>query len=449
MSALSSPKFSMIEIVQKQLRNTAPEIGRFLQAYLPSIGGDNWWESHVFNQLTYGQQGQVRTRGIKSLDGLDLAALLKVFDRNWGELSHHAKLPNEVRTHAKEVTDLRHAIAHMASEGSEIELSDGYRHFDTLERFLMAIGAAAPAVQSIRETKQQALVQMSAGLQAQKVETPGNKAVVLAEQASEPIPSADSSQNDILAALVENLTPHSENQESQDQLEVFPAKKTIAKKAPTKKAAVRPSKAVIVPVSRPAMPARNPATIESGKDLKTIPVGKFNLIGPGESIATEIASFDGRPVAATAIPWVVKGPNSHEFLIHVVLIDEDGEGEFGQVFCESRMSSPQVWDDIVKRLRVGIRRLEDGQLTMDLRVAVREKDQRASKRVLSLEKINALTHIKVDTALISLGANAVGTRQEITGETNRTREWPCVTFDVSDLVTPAAAFVVTTIMAMC
>jgi hypothetical protein len=113
------------------------------------------------------------------------------------------------------------------------------------------------------------------------------------------------------------------------------------------------------------------------------------------------------------------------------------------------MVSPQIWDDIVNRLRVGIRRLEDGKLTMDLRVAVREKGQRASKRVLSLEKINALTHINVESALLGLGANAVGTRQEITGETNRTREWPCVTFDVSDLVTPAAAFVLTTIVAMC
>jgi hypothetical protein len=439
----------MIEIVQKQLRYTAPEIGRFLQAHLPSIGGDNWWESHVFNQLTYGQQGQVRTRGIKSLDGLDLAGLLKVFDRNWGELSHHAKLPSEVRSYSKEVADIRHAVSHFASEGVEIAPPEGYRYFDTLERFLMAIAGGDHAVKSIREAKQQALMQMAAGLQPQKVETTNSKDEAAADQSNEPIPSADSSQNDILAALVENLNPHSENQESQDQLEVFPAKKTIAKKAPTKKAAVRPSKAVIAPVSRPAITARNPATIESGKGLKTIPVGKYNLIGPGESIATEIASFDGRPVAATAIPWVVKGPNSHEFLIHVVLIDEDGEGEFGQVFCESRMVSPHIWDDIVKRLRVGIRRLEDGQLTMDLRVAVREKDQRASKRVLSLEKINALTHIDVESVLISLGANAVGTRQEITGETNRTREWPCVTFDVNDLVTPAAAFVLTTILPMC
>jgi hypothetical protein len=386
----------MLTILQNQLRGTAIELGRFLNAQLPSVGGDSWWTSHVVNQLTYGQQGQIRTRGIESLGGLDLAALLRVFDRNWGELSHTAKLPNEVRTHAKEVSDLRHSMAHHASEGTEIPITDGYRHLDTIERFLMAIGANQSAIDATRESKQATLIQMASGMAA-------------------PSPT-------------------------QTEVVQEPAKKQEPVQVPG------PEKIVVPQIIAPKTEVK---VQTATRTQKGIAAGSFQLIGPGESMATEIASFDGRAVAATAIPWTATGPDGHEFLIHVVLMDEDGEGEFGQVFCESRMVSPHIWDDIVKRLRVGIRRLEDGQLTMDLRVAVREKDQRASKRVLSLEKINALTHIDVESVLIGLGANAVGTRQEITGETNRTREWPCVTFDVSDLVTPAAAFVVTTILAMC
>ena len=386
----------MQTILQNQLRGTAIELVRFLKAQLPSIGGDLWWASHVVNQLTYGQQGQIRTRGIECLEGLDIAALLRVFDRNWAELSHTAKLPNEVRTHAKEVSDLRHSMAHHASGGTDIPIADGYRHLDTIERFLMAIGAPKSAIEAVMENKQATLIQMASGL-------------------ASPLP-----------------TPP----------KVIPV--------PTKKVELvqvhRPEKIVVPQILAPKKEAKAKT---AARTQKGIAVESFQLIGPGESMATEIASFDGRSVAATAIPWTATCPNGYEFLIHVVLMDEDGEGEFGQVFCESRISSPQIWDDIVKRLRVGIRRLEDGQLTMDLRVAVREKDQRASKRVLSLEKINALTHINVETALLSLGANAVGTRQEITGETNRTREWPCVTFDVNDLVTPAAAFVLTTILPMC
>lgn len=136
----------MQTILQSQLRGTATELVHFLNAQLPGIGGGSWWSSHVVNQLTYGQQAQIRTRGIECLEGLDIAALLRVFDRNWAELSHTAKLPNEVRTHAKEVSDLRHSMAHHASEGTEIPITDGYRHLDTIERFLTAIGANNSAI---------------------------------------------------------------------------------------------------------------------------------------------------------------------------------------------------------------------------------------------------------------------------------------------------------------
>ena len=175
-------------------------------------------------------------------------------------------------------------------------------------------------------------------------------------------------------------------------------------------------------------------------------MGSFQLIGPGESMATEIASFDGRSVAATAIPWTATGPDGHEFLIHVVLMDEDGEAEFGQIFCESRLSSPGIWDDIVRRLRVGIRRMSDGQLTMDLRIAVRENGDRAAKRIVPLSEIDTLIGLDTSAVLLGLGANAVGSRAELTGETNRTRNWPSVTFAADDIVTPAAAFVLTTLL---
>lgn len=47
-----------------------------------------------------------------------------------------------------------------------------------------------------------------------------------------------------------------------------------------------------------------------------------------------------------------------------------------------------------------------------------------------------------------LGANAVGSRSELTGETNRTRNWPSVTFAADDVVTPATAFILTTLLSM-
>jgi len=382
----------MQAILQNQLRVTATELGRFLNAQLPGIGGDSWWTSHVVNQLTYGQQGQIRTRGIKSLDGLDLAALLRVFDRNWAELSHTAKLPNEVRTHAKEVSDLRHSMAHHASGGTDMPVADGYRHLDTIERFLMAIVANQSAIDAAMESKQATLTQMASGMAA---------------------PSR-----------------------TQPEVVQEPAKKEPAQ-VPSPEKIVVPQ--IVAPKTE--VKVQTATRIQKGSA-----VGSFQLIGPGEAMAAEIASFDGRAVAATAIPWTAIGPDGHEFLIHVVLMDEDGEGEFGQVFCESRLSSPGIWDDIVRRLRVGIRRLGDGQLTMDLRIAVRENGERAAKRIVPLAEIDTLIGLDTSAILLGLGANAVGSRAELTGETNRTRNWPSVTFAADDIVTPAAAFVLTTLL---
>jgi hypothetical protein len=384
----------MQAILQNQLRGTATELVRFLNAQLPGIGGDSWWSSHVVNQLTYGQQGQIRTRGIESLGGLDLAALLRVFDRNWAELSHTAKLPNEVRTHAKEVSDLRHSMAHHASEGAEIPITDGYRHLDTIERFLMAIGANQSAIDVVRESKQATLIQMASGMAAPSSAQP--------EVVQEPA-------------------------KKEELIQLASEKIVTSHNLALKKEAM------------PKTPSRN---------LKGITVGSFQLIGPGESVHTEIASFDGRAVAATAIPWHAIGPNGCDFLIHVVLIDDDSEGEFGQVFCESRLGSPVVWDDIVRRLRVGIRRLSDGQLTMDLRSAVRKGGKPASRYCVPLAEIDRLNGLVTSALLIGLGAHAVGRREELFGETNHTHNWLAVTFPLDDIVTPAAAFVLTTLLSM-
>jgi hypothetical protein len=61
----------MMEILKKSLHSCGVQICRFLDKHLPSIGGENWWQSHTLNQLTYGQQGQARSRGIETLGGVD------------------------------------------------------------------------------------------------------------------------------------------------------------------------------------------------------------------------------------------------------------------------------------------------------------------------------------------------------------------------------------------
>lgn len=343
---------------------------RFLGQHLPEIGGEDWWVSHVVSQLTYGQQGQLRARGINRLEGLDLAALLRIFERNWAEISYRCHLPAEVRTHAREVADLRNLQAHSGATETPAD-TDLYRALDTLHRFLLPLDADTDALERLEKARDEALRRMAPGA---------------ASQATAITPAAEEG---------DGGSPE--------------------------------------------------ATVDTWAGLPSHKIGRFVLHGPGDALATEIPSFVGKPVAATANPWRVTGPDGLEFLIQVVMVDEDTDGEFGQVFCESRLGSPQLWDDVVKRLRVGIRRTGDGLLTMDLRATCRNPGGRASRQTLALPELAALVGLDPSTLLPSFGALGVGTREELYGETNKWRNWPAVTFATDDILTPAAAWVVTTL----
>jgi hypothetical protein len=112
------------------------------------------------------------------------------------------------------------------------------------------------------------------------------------------------------------------------------------------------------------------------------------------------------------------------------------------------MGSPQQWDDIVRRLRIGIRKLDDGRLTMDLRVAHRPEGERASRKTLSLADFDNLTGVDSKKTLSAAGATGVGARQDLYGESNRMKNCLAVTFQPNDLLTPAAGFLLTTICPM-
>ena len=48
----------------------------------------DWWEKHGIDRLSFQQQPTVTERGHKRLRQLDFAALLRVLDQNWYELSN-------------------------------------------------------------------------------------------------------------------------------------------------------------------------------------------------------------------------------------------------------------------------------------------------------------------------------------------------------------------------
>jgi ATP-dependent helicase HepA len=91
------------------------ELEGFLSAHLPKLTGD-WWQKHVIDCLSFQQQRHAQERGCTSLRDLDFAALLRVLDQNWFELSSALFLPKEARNWIKELQTVRNKWAHQSAQ---------------------------------------------------------------------------------------------------------------------------------------------------------------------------------------------------------------------------------------------------------------------------------------------------------------------------------------------
>ena len=100
-----------------------------LNNLLPKIKVE-WWDSLVIDNLSFQQQSYAKQKNYSKLQDLDLAALIRVFDQNWYELSQHIKLDFQARTWLKESQSIRNRRAHAPIGGIDDEMY--YRVIDTI-----------------------------------------------------------------------------------------------------------------------------------------------------------------------------------------------------------------------------------------------------------------------------------------------------------------------------
>ena len=122
----------------------------YLEKTLPNIS-ENWWENTVVNNLSFQQLQHIKQSGISTLTGLDLAALLRILDQNWYQISTKLNLTTESRHYIKEMITIRNRWAHASMEGFSVD--DEYRDLDTLWRFAMIIKADKNFLQDIQTAK--------------------------------------------------------------------------------------------------------------------------------------------------------------------------------------------------------------------------------------------------------------------------------------------------------
>ena len=134
----------ILTVLSQQLNAT-------LNTVLPKLAQD-WWKSRVVDKLTFQQQAFARNLPIGALNQLDLAALLRIADQNWFELSQQANLSKEARNWLKEAMTIRNRWAHCPADGLDDEIH--YRDIDTLERLLQALDANNGTLEILRQRKQ-------------------------------------------------------------------------------------------------------------------------------------------------------------------------------------------------------------------------------------------------------------------------------------------------------
>lgn len=141
--------------ISKLLGEVAKQLTLFLEKVLPTLFAD-WWKEAVLNGLSFQQRRRMEQRGIASLGALDLAALLRVLDQNWYQISNKLGLTSESRHFVKEMQTIRNRWAHVTTEG--FPLDDVYRDLDTLQRFAVVIEANEALIQEVRSLKTSLLV---------------------------------------------------------------------------------------------------------------------------------------------------------------------------------------------------------------------------------------------------------------------------------------------------
>lgn len=78
----------------------------------------NWWDELVVNNLSTLQRENVASKNITTIEGLDLAALLKVLDRNWFLITSNSRyfINNRERSNVKKMMEVRNDWAHITKD---------------------------------------------------------------------------------------------------------------------------------------------------------------------------------------------------------------------------------------------------------------------------------------------------------------------------------------------
>ncbi len=104
----------IISKMNEYMYKLSEKLGGWLKKELPHIT-KNWWEEMVISVLSPFQREHVLSDGISDISGLDLAELLRVFDKNWFVITGSSRtfINNRTRRHIRQMQEVRNSWAHI------------------------------------------------------------------------------------------------------------------------------------------------------------------------------------------------------------------------------------------------------------------------------------------------------------------------------------------------
>lgn len=125
-------------------------LAAYLEQSLTQID-KKWWDVLVLENLSEDQRRQVINQKIRSLQELDLAALLRIFLKNWYKLSKIKNLPHNGQQLVKNIQEVRNRWAHVPA--MEITKENTFQDLEIIIKFLLMFNSGTKLIDEITNLK--------------------------------------------------------------------------------------------------------------------------------------------------------------------------------------------------------------------------------------------------------------------------------------------------------
>ena len=115
----------IVSKINEFLHQATNILSNWLGELLPKITND-WWEECVLSKLSYSQREIAELKSFSKLSDFDLAALLRIADKNWYAMRNFAYLPTKERECIRAMQGVRNNWAHCSGNlsGKDLVLND-------------------------------------------------------------------------------------------------------------------------------------------------------------------------------------------------------------------------------------------------------------------------------------------------------------------------------------